>query len=312
MSAALSKSFRHVFRNIYGDSRLKFELLRLLAALLWFGFGSLVMVLVQINGDALHAKYIRKDFLLALAAVKKANFNVLYDFSFQHLPQLSTKSIFNPDLMLHSYIIVSLIAGAVHWPFFTFIHRLRRFFWLYGLGYLLRAFTLASTVLPPSNPLCIPQERSFGEMLVLAPKLIFGYAHTCTDKLFSGHTTVATLLLWFWIDARSLANDRAFSFWKLYSLFHFSLMILSSIMGWNHYTVDIVLALIVNTLSFWCFKLLIVLIQTRSIASESEFDIDDVKSIPNTLLDVVAWCDGSDIPRPTDFIYSDHRIDQII
>jgi hypothetical protein len=173
--------------------------------------------------------------------------------------------------------------------------RTRRYFWLYGVGYFLRMCSLAGTVLPPSNPLCIPQMRSWWETAKMTPLLLIGKANTCTDKLYSGHTTVATLLLWFWLDARNIAGDRTISFWRVYAVFHFFGMITTSILGHNHYTVDIVLAFIINTLTYTCYKYSLIIGQYQHQTTVTELTSDELKTVTKRFIRLIYWCDGADI-----------------
>ena len=294
----LRKSMPMMWREWVQSGRLKGELLRLLCAGCWFGLAALVMAIVQMNGDSLHARNVKSPLEAATALLQIPTFNTLFDVSFDSLPQLAPTNPFNPDNVLHSFILASVVAGLFHWPLLTFIARLRRFGWLFGTGYLLRMCSLASTVLPPSNPLCVPVERTLPQMFLTAPKLLFGMLHTCTDKLFSGHTMVATLLVWFWQDARSAVGDRWFSPWRAYPVVHSLLMVLASVMGWNHYTVDIVLAFIIATLLHWVYKELLVIgqLQTRYASGGScGAESDEIKSVPRWLVQLCAWCDGADL-----------------
>ncbi len=244
------------------SGRGKSELLRLGVAVGWFLLCGILMAVVQMNGDTLHARHMRGDAEpLLLDADGRPTGQAgassgIYDVVFNGARKIADDSIWNPDVFLHTYIVVSIVGAVVHWPLMVLVARARRFFFLFGLGYLLRALALLATVLPPSNPTCIPIERSFLQSLLMIPLVTFGGMHTCTDKLYSGHTTTATLLTWFWIDARRIAGDRAVSFWKLYAVVHAVAMCITSVLGWNHYTVDIVLAAIVNTLTYMSYTYL--------------------------------------------------------
>lgn len=298
-SLAVGK-FMSMWNKYKTNRRLKEELFRLAVAVAWFAGSAFLMAMVQINGDSLHAQHVRDSLQSAVEHLKGKTFNAIHDISFYNLPNLPASHPFNPDHMLHSFIFVSVIAAAIHWNYLTLIARSRRFLCLFGAGYLLRMLTLASTVLPPSDPLCIPIERNFSEMLILAPQLLVGRARTCTDKLFSGHTLVATLLLWFWWDARSVAGDGLFSFWRIYAMTHAFVMVISSLVGWNHFTVDVVLAFIISSLLFWLYKSILVVGSHRKFADSlgTSLDSQEFHCLPNWLVAVVCWCDGADL-EPT-------------
>lgn len=311
-SPALCSRFH--WKAVFKNGRLKKELSRLVWALGWFLLCALLMVIVQLYGDSTHVRRVRRLWLspasaATAGAVFSGNSNTsaimetwspssseylrstgVYDVIFENLPNFLDHRILNPDLMLHTYLIFSLIAAALHWSLPVFIRRFRRYFWLYGWGYLLRMFTLAFTILPPSNVACVPVERTLLESLAMAPKLMFGGAHSCTDKIFSGHTTVATLLFWSWQEARTEAGDAPLSRWRFYAMTHLLSMALTSILGRNHYTVDIIVSFIVNSMSYWIYRLLLALGAMRRRSS-----ISLPVLVPQEAVDLVQWCDGIDL-----------------
>jgi hypothetical protein len=266
------------------------------------------MAIVQMSGDSSYARQMQRH-MDSLPMTWK-NISVtstynggIYDVVFALIPEVIDHPVFNPDVMLHSFIAISLVAGAFHYGRISgptgIIRVLRRFLWLYGFGYLLRSMTLAFTTLPPSDVRCVPVERSLVDVLLTAPKLLFGHARNCTDKLFSGHTTVATLLFWFWQEARNEAHDRIFSPWRIYPLVHLLLMAISSILGRNHYTVDIVLSYVINTLTFWTFTLSLRL---------AEHDLEENGKIGKLL----RWCDGYHLKAERQQLLTQSPIDAIM
>lgn len=129
----------------------------------------------------------------------------------------------------------------------------RRFLWLMSLGYALRGLTLFGTILPPSNPSCRYVERSAWEAARAVPKLLAGNIHTCSDKIFSGHTLVATLLAAFWFhQAPPLLIVP-----RVYAASNWALMVVCSLGGRHHYTVDIVVGAIVALSLFHLYHLLV-------------------------------------------------------
>lgn len=302
------------WKTVLNNDRLQRELNRLVWALGWFLFCALLMVVVQLHGDSTHVRQVRRLWL-SPATVAAASATLggggnssaimetwsptsseylrtagVYDVVFENLPNLLDHRILNPDLMLHTYLIFSLIAAALHWSLPVFVRRLRRYFWLYGCGYLLRMSTLVFTILPPSNATCVPVERTLLESLAMAPKLVFGSAHSCTDKIFSGHTTAATLLFWSWQEARTEAGDALLSRWRFYAMAHLLSMSITSILGRNHYTVDIIVSFIVNSMSYWIYRLLLALGAMRR-----RSNLSLPVTVPQEAVDLVQWCDGTDL-----------------
>lgn len=262
-------------------TRAKAEFIRLAISIAWLLCTALAMALVQIDGDSLQAE----NMSIRIESGTESNITPIVDRVFAGLPKIPDGSFFNPDIALHSFMIISLVAAFINWPLLTAIARFRRFLWLFGLGYFLRMLCLAGTIMPPSNPTCIPIERSLIESILMTPALLFGFIHTCTDKIFSGHTIVATLILCSWIDARIEASDAWYSVWFIYPVLHFLFMVTTSIMGWNHYTVDIVVSIIVNVLTFSLYKCLLYVYVSRQ---------EITQSIP-LLFRIVGWLDGADL-----------------
>lgn len=275
-----------VFQNFTGfdKKRAKGEFFRLALSVLWMLSAALLMALVQINGDSMQASRLKR-----IQTGGAAN-NVM-DRIFISLPKIPDGSLWNPDIALHSFIVISLVACFVHWPFLTAIARLRRYMWLFGFGYFLRMFCLAGTIMPPSNPTCVPVERGLIESILMTPALLFGFIHTCTDKIFSGHTIVATLLMWSWIDARAAVSDPWYSPWYIYPVAHTIFMILTSIMGWNHYTVDIIVSLFINTLNYWMYRSLLYIYQIYG-RKAPDGSYTHLAPLPSRF---IAWLDGADL-----------------
>jgi len=257
----LQKKIFEIFQN----KRLKSEIFKTSIVLLIFAIVSLTMAVVQMRGDSLHGAKVRNilldktdpqttdDIEIRTNRSDPLEIIAIHDFLMDKSTKIDDDSYFNPDIALHSFLVISLFAAIIYFrknPYKT-LSLFRRVGILISFGYFLRTLCLASTVLPPSNPSCIVKERGIFESLLEAPKLLFGHIHTCTDKLFSGHTTVAMALLWSWVDTCNLAGHKnPFYPLKLYAHIHVLYMIITSIFGWNHYTVDIILSAMINTLSY--------------------------------------------------------------
>lgn len=160
----------------------------------------------------------------------------------------------------------------------------RRFLWLLAIGYGMRAVCLWGTVLPPSNPHCVYVERDVWAVLRAVPQLLGGATHTCSDKIFSGHTLVATLLAAFWFR---LCHS---SVGRVYAAANWSAMVCSSLAGRHHYTVDIVVGCLVAALLFHVYHLVLGLV------------VDEIDRVPLIVKRAVHFMDGLDLrdePAPT-------------
>lgn len=236
---------------VYSAGRWKHELLRTLAALLWFLLVAYVMSVVQILGDE------------RMIAYQLTMMTPLPDIGLSMLPHPSWWPKAAADMTLNSYVVVSLVACIVSarlhkgGSIFVMIY-VRRLLWLFGFCYFLRLLTLGGTTLPSSNQQCLFVKRSLLDYLTTGPLVLIGKAQTCTDKLFSGHTALATLLTWFWL-ATFWTKASRHQKWlaRTYALCHGSAVFVASLICRHHYTVDVVLAIIVATLVFHLFHMCI-------------------------------------------------------
>lgn len=266
--------------------RWKSEMARLFYSMMWFTFCASCMAFVQINGDSMFADY------QASSAMRLESTSHIRDMFFELLPIIRTISVVNPDFILHLFITTSLISGLYQWGPLLLVAKVRRYFWIYGTGYLLRMCTLAFTVMPPSNPACVPLRRTFLESLFITPHLLLSHVHTCTDKIFSGHTLVATLLLCFWFEA---SNDFR---WRGYALFSWCSMVSTSLMGRCHYTVDITVAFIVAMLIYWVYRLLLMIGELTRQCPDLYLSKKVAHLYP--IISLICWCDGLDLAYSTD------------
>jgi len=258
----------------------------------------MLMAFVQIQGDAWYARQLVQN--------KEASI-VLHDLVFANLPRTNNPPLLNPDTALHSFIVFSVLTAFIVFPLELFIARARRFLWLFGAGYWLRMWSLVGTVLPPSDPLhCVPQNRNILESLLMMPKLLLGGAHTCTDKIFSGHSLVALLLLGFWWEEAKLRErlerPRQRSLLRLiaylYPLIHTIFMMVTSLLGRNHYLVDIVVASIVTILLMRSYFWLLAYSLLQQYSHCQNLDPAVIEGSPSTKLQlIVLWCEGQDLQK---------------
>ncbi len=234
-----------------GNGRWKRETLRTLASVIWFGIIAYCMSVVQIIGDE------------RMIESGLTTMTPLPDAGLELLPHPSWWPKAAADLTLNSYALISLISccisARINRAGFIFpIIYLRRMFWLFGFCYLLRLMTLGGTTLPSSNTKCLFVKRTFWDYLTTGPLVLIGKAQTCTDKLFSGHTSLATLLTWFWMATfwtKSTFAQKLLA--RTYAFIHGSGVFIASLMCRHHYTVDVVLAIIISTLVFHTYHMII-------------------------------------------------------
>lgn len=174
-----------------------------------------------------------------------------------------------------------------------YIHGLvfvRRFLFIVGLNYLFRAFVVALTILPQENAECVPVLRqSFWPVISGAVQMIIGTETACHDFIYSGHTSISTILCWFWIiySSHALFHPRRYYLdlnlqpgetarlykkkkrskssvaiiWaiRLLSLAYLISVAVCLVVSRIHYTIDVAIGLLVGTLFFWFWHALITL-----------------------------------------------------
>jgi hypothetical protein len=235
-----------------GWERWKEEGLRTLAALLCFGVSAYAMSVVQILGDE-----------RMIATLEKQDVPPLPDIGLDLLPHPVWWPKAAADLTLNSFVVISLVACVISvWRhrqgMFLVLVYIRRLLWLFSFCYILRLVSLGGTTLPSSNTNCIIVKRALKDYIKTGPLILLGKAQTCTDKLFSGHTSLASLLVWFWWVVFGTKRNRFEKFvWRSYAFIHGSGVFIASMMCRHHYTVDVVLAVIISTLVFHIYHMIL-------------------------------------------------------
>ncbi|KAJ1814076.1 hypothetical protein LPJ75_002923 [Coemansia sp. RSA 2598] len=118
---------------------------------------------------------------------------------------------------------------------------IRRIAWMVGLLYFIRSVTLSVTTLPPSINTCeITVPQSMWQVIKATPDILAGNIGQCTDKIFSGHTSILVISTLFWL--------RYATHWGfiVYSVVHCTLGIISVLLARYHYTVDVVIGFLLT------------------------------------------------------------------
>lgn len=176
-----------------------------------------------------------------------------------------------------------------------FIHGLvfaRRVLILMGITFFTRGLTVGLVVLPQESYECIPVLRSgILERIYGAFLMTFGGDPACHDFVFSGHTSVTTVLAWFWItyNTHALFHPKRYVLStepteekesKFYTYRKSKRSTLSSIIVWImriiaiayvfavglcliisriHYTMDVVIGAVYGSAVFWLWHSLLTL-----------------------------------------------------
>lgn len=187
----------------------------------------------------------------------------------------------------------------------------RRILCVGTLMYFVRAMLLRLMILPSEYPMCTPMLRqSFVERLYGAFRVASGLEITCYDFIFSGHTALTTVLAWFWSmytvyfifpnKHKSSRFIRYMVLWiiRFFSIAFLSLTVLFLIYSRSHYTLDIILGLIMGTFLFWIWHFLISLYSSMEQHPNEKVSPKQI-IVPivsmNWLLRMSRWIDGGDL-----------------
>ena len=212
------------------------------------------------------------------------------------------------DLFLNSLIFFSVVMFLGSWwarcagyglpeGHFRTFRMARKFFWMLGFAYLFRSLSLLTTTMPPTDPRCVYKQRNWQQIPFTALEIMTKQGNTCSDKIFSGHSSMATFLCLFWLGALLRPERSALlqnsnntetekvALWRKIA----AILILAwtvavyifCILCRNHYTVDVVVAILVCTGIFSIYQLslrIIELVQVESLAKTPTANLDFISS----------------------------------
>lgn len=235
----------------------------------------------------------------------------LFDHVFSMLPNKSAWRGWLPDLLLTSFLVISLVVTLLL-PTkkrirFQSIVVGRRLMWTLSLLYLFRTVSFLVTTVPSPLYQCVPKyPQDPTAYLLFIGKMATGKMTACTDNIYSGHTALVTVLFFM-----NLTYSGRWYF-VMYSFVHASAVLFTILLTRLHYSVDILIALFMTSF-VWCtyhFLLLIFtdqqLLRGRDITHEKlQMAADDprllderrlIMRITNwTMIEVLVWMDGMDL-----------------
>ena len=166
--------------------------------------------------------------------------DVLYDFLFQLFPNRSDITAPIPNYIGFAQMFLTLISlDKNHWTYVC------QFLFLNSLVLLLRSFTSTLTLLPNIHTYEYCKERPTSFFDVVNKQINYG---TCADYMFSGHTALVFLLYMF------VHKHKKYYISELLSGLLVGAMIITLIILRWHYTIDIVVAIIIVFLLFKYYK----------------------------------------------------------
>ncbi|PVZ98895.1 hypothetical protein BB558_005105 [Smittium angustum] len=167
----------------------------------------------------------------------------LEDVSFVYTTPI--KGYVMADNSLNLSILIALVGIMFYLPNWrSRIVVFRRCMWMGGFIYVFRSITLSVTTLPPTlGSQCIRQDitgLNASQYFSIVFKLLGGELKSCTDNMFSGHASISTLcfMLWWTYCKNKLIVT--------YSAVHTIVTMYIILATRLHYTVDLLLAIIVT------------------------------------------------------------------
>lgn len=194
----------------------------------------------------------------------------LHDRGFMIFPDKTEMRSWLPDMFLTSLLGLTLLFNVfwIHKPRMEYQGFVvaRRMLWMLVILYFFRTWSFLVTTVPSPLRGCtgkyLPEDISTREMLPGYIKLIgqmaTGSVTACTDNIYSGHTSLITILVMTFI----MYSGR--NWLKIYATLHGFLALLTILMTRLHYTVDVYIALLVASFIFFNYHfLLIIFLQGR-------------------------------------------------
>ncbi|KAG2210340.1 hypothetical protein INT47_003325 [Mucor saturninus] len=222
------RSLRDLFNVVFNH-----EFLRFLMILLWLIFAGFVETFMAQLSDM--------RYNLGPAISKHPLKDLLHDA----FPLVADTQIVN--YLLTIVLIYTVVGFAFQSPDWTTRYIiLRRWAFIMGFIYIFRGITLLVTTLPSSlidecKPPQIELTGTVGERFGFITQVIGGTALTCTDNIFSGHTSLMMSCCMIWRVHSRLR--RVFS-WIIYLVATAGILMI--LFTRFHYTVDVVLAIYIT------------------------------------------------------------------
>lgn len=194
----------------------------------------------------------------------------LHDRGFTIFPDLTEMRSWLPDMFLTTLLGLSLLFNVfwIHKPRMEYQGFVvaRRLLWMLVTLYFFRTWSFLVTTVPSPLFGCtgkyLPEDITTREMVPGYIKLIgqmaTGSVTACTDNIYSGHTSLITLLVMTSIMYSGL------NWFKIYATIHGAVALSTILITRLHYTVDVYMALLVSTFVFFNYHfLLIIFLQRR-------------------------------------------------
>lgn len=293
------------------------EIVRLLTVLSFFTITVVMMMFAQIVSDMLFDRYVKSVF--KISTMKKVSqleqigneyaIEPLHDLMFTLLPNCSEYRSWLPDCLLTPLIGLVVI-------FTIFLPRNRRIEYqgfvvarrllaIITILYIFRTITFLMTTVPSPVNNCVPmyvKDNDLRNYLIMIGRMASGKVTACTDNIYSGHTTLITVMV---LASIHYSGSKLI---KIYSVLHGVLAITSIILTRLHYSVDVIIALLLASFVYVGYhSILAIYIDTcvmrdqLTISSHPNFYEERrllLRVISLQIMKLLAWMDGVDLRDP--------------
>lgn len=194
----------------------------------------------------------------------------LHDRGFTIFPDLTEMRSWLPDMFLTSLLGLTILFNVfwIHKPRMEYQGFVvaRRMLWMLVILYFFRTWSFLVTTVPSPLRGCtgkyLPEDITPREMVPGYIKLIgqmaTGSVTACTDNIYSGHTSLITILVMTSIMYSGL------NWFKVYAMLHGAVALSTILITRLHYTVDVYIALLVASFIFFNYHfILIIFLQGR-------------------------------------------------
>uniref|UniRef100_A0A6C0LU97 Sphingomyelin synthase-like domain-containing protein n=1 Tax=viral metagenome TaxID=1070528 RepID=A0A6C0LU97_9ZZZZ len=160
----------------------------------------------------------------------------LSDMGFYYLPRVS-QTIPNIYLLSYCCYFIMRFMKSRNWD------KIKNLIWNITVLFLIRLITFSVTIVPPSTMNCYSRNET--ESIVFNTlKIIIQNDNTCLDNMFSGHATYFTIMYLTMLDLSDSRYEKIFL--SIYTI----VGILSIICGHIHYSVDVIVGVVISYLIF--------------------------------------------------------------
>lgn len=211
------------------------------------------------------------------------------------------------DLFLNSLIAFTIVVFLLSWRWrckryglaeghFRTFRIARKFLWMLGCAYLFRSFSLLTTTMPPTDPRCTYKKRGWHQIPFMAFEIMTKQGNTCSDKIFSGHSSMATLICLFWLGALlrpETPQTNSISLWRKFAAVGIvtwtTLVYVFCVLCRNHYSIDIVVAIFVCSGIFSVYQLSLRVIELLQLTAVADKNIQQSSSVANLSFSKLNW-----------------------